>query len=275
MICMYCLPLAGDGERRGRPLSPERPPPPRFRPGSRSWGRSGARAAQQRECGGAQKAGRRWDAPVPWRGKSFEGCRAVARRWEAKPPAMRAPAGSSSTPRSGRRCAERARPTARSSSPPRSPRRRRSATNPGGSARCHPPQAAASARSSHGCILVAALPPRNGQVRVVGRGARRAASRDALPASAPQQDAAARRSKGDASLSASGPDSPVPRAGGVRDSALGAAHACDGPGGCSGSAARQGAASASAPSRHSSWSSRCCRGRSAGRERLDDDRRRS
>ena len=61
----------------------------------------------------------------PWRGGV-----------EAKPPATRAPAGSSSTPRSGRRCAERARPTARSSSPPRSPRRRRSATNPGGSARC-------------------------------------------------------------------------------------------------------------------------------------------
>ena len=82
-------------------------------------------------------------------------------------------------------------------------------------------------------------------------------------------------SKGDASLSARGADSPASGAAGVRDSAAGARHACDGPGSCSGSADRHGAASAAAPPRRSSASSRCCRGRSAGRGRPGDDRRRS
>ena len=66
----------------------------------------------------------------------------------------------------------------------------------------------------------------------------------------------------------------VPGAGGVRGSAAGAAHACDGPAGCSGSAVRQGVARAAAPDRHNPWSSRCCRGRSAGKGQPDGDRRR-
>ena len=88
--------------------------------------------------------------------------------------------------------------------------------------------------------------------------------RIAPPACAPQQDAAARRSMGDASLSARWPEPPAPGGGGVRGSAAGARHACDGPGGCSGSVARRGAAIAAAPARCSAANSRCCRGRSAG-----------
>ena len=105
--------------------------------------------------------------------------------------------------------------------------------------------------------------------------AQRAAFRDALAASAPQQDAAARGSKGDASLPARGFDSPAPGADDVRDSAAGAARACDAPGDCSGSAARQDAANVAAPSRRSFWSNRCCRDRSAGREQPDDGTKRS
>ncbi|GEM_PF-5845979 len=104
--------------------------------------------------------------------------------------------------------------------------------------------------------------------------ARRRRCPSAPPTSPPQQDAAAPRSKGDASLSAHEAASPAPGAGGVRGSAAGAAHACDGPAGCSGSAVRQGAAHAAAPDRHNPWSSRCCRGRSAGKGRPDGDRRR-
>ena len=68
--------------------------------------------------------------------------------------------------------------------------------------------------------------------------------------------------------------SSAPGAGGVRGSAAGVTHACDGRAGCSGSAVRQGAARAAAPDRHNLWSSRCCRGRSAGKGRPDGDTRR-
>ena len=96
--------------------------------------------------------------------------------------------------------------------------------------------------------------------------ARRVVFRDALSASVAQQDDVARGSKGDASLSARSPHSPASGQGGVGDSAAGAARACDAPGGCPDSAARQDAAPARAPPRRSPVSSRCCRGRSAGRE---------
>ena len=105
--------------------------------------------------------------------------------------------------------------------------------------------------------------------------ARRAVSRDALAASAPEQAAAPCGSKGDASLSVRWPGSPAPGAGDVRDRAAGAPHARDGPGGCPGNAARKGAESASAPCRRSAWSNRCCRDRSGGREPLGESSRRS
>ena len=99
-----------------------------------------------------------------------------------------------------------------------------------------------------------------------GGRARRAGFRIAPPSCAPQQDAAVLRSKGDASLSARSRESPTPGADGVRGSGAAARHACDGPAGCPGSAAPQGAPIDAAPGRCSSASSRCCHGRSAGRE---------
>ena len=105
--------------------------------------------------------------------------------------------------------------------------------------------------------------------------ARRDAWPSAPPAAPPQQGAARPRSKGDASLSARGPESPRPGNGGARGSAAGARHACDGRAGCPGSAARQDAAHHAAPARRSPWSNRCCRGRSAGREPPGGGTRRS
>ena len=101
------------------------------------------------------------------------------------------------------------------------------------------------------------------------------AFQDACPASSAQKGGAVPGSKGDASLSARECDSPMPGASGVRDSGAGAAHACAGPGGCSGSAARRDAATSGAPSRRSSWSSRHGRGRSVGRGRPVVRRKRS
>ena len=78
----------------------------------------GAANGLRRDADGRAPVGR----PGPMEIGRLRGMPGVARRREAKSPATRAPAGSSSAPRSGRRCAERARATARWSSPPRSPR---------------------------------------------------------------------------------------------------------------------------------------------------------
>ena len=104
--------------------------------------------------------------------------------------------------------------------------------------------------------------------------ARTASFRTAPPACASQQDADARRSKGDASLSAHGVRLPASGRGGVRGSAAGARHACDAPGGCPGSAARQGAPTDAGTGRCSAASSRCCRGRNDGKERPGSGTRR-
>ena len=105
-------------------------------------------------------------------------------------------------------------------------------------------------------------------------GTRWAGFRIVPPTCAPQQDAAARRSKGDASLSSRRPESPPRGAGGVRGSTAGARHACDGRGGCFGSAVPLAASTDAGPGRCNAANNRCCRGRSAGREPPGDGTRR-